>query len=209
MCSSDLLAAEAARDARVGALAAREDVRRRIEATLAALPEDDKRRTFLEAEAARIERILAEPAKDPAARATFTWLRLPAKNVKLLLPMIRTPEVRFGAWFKRTFSLKPALERFLRPARLQLGDRQVVPGVRAGGGLGQGARQHLHRRAHRHLPPLLLLPLRSPPPLEPTPSLTSSTTLPGPVLTSTNKAPRVCTLTKRSLDCKMRRHLRL
>ncbi|KIZ05804.1 hypothetical protein MNEG_2158 [Monoraphidium neglectum] len=39
----------------------------------------------------------------------YDWL--PAKNVKLLLPMIRTPEVRFGAWFKRTFSLKPALER--------------------------------------------------------------------------------------------------
>jgi hypothetical protein len=39
----------------------------------------------------------------------YDWL--PAKNVKLLLPMVRTPEVRFGAWFKRTFSLKPALER--------------------------------------------------------------------------------------------------
>ncbi|KAI8473903.1 MAG: hypothetical protein J3K34DRAFT_409551 [Monoraphidium minutum] len=39
----------------------------------------------------------------------YDWL--PAKNVKLLLPMIRTPEVRFGSWFKRTFSLKPALER--------------------------------------------------------------------------------------------------
>lgn len=36
---------------------------------------------------------------------------LPAKNIKLLLPMIRTPEVVFGTWFKRTFSLKPALER--------------------------------------------------------------------------------------------------
>ncbi|GBF91459.1 hypothetical protein Rsub_04199 [Raphidocelis subcapitata] len=39
----------------------------------------------------------------------YDWL--PAKNIKLLLPMIRTPEVRFGSWFKRTFSLKPALER--------------------------------------------------------------------------------------------------
>eukprot|EP00200_Dunaliella_tertiolecta_P001420 CAMPEP_0202347392 /NCGR_PEP_ID=MMETSP1126-20121109/5773_1 /ASSEMBLY_ACC=CAM_ASM_000457 /TAXON_ID=3047 /ORGANISM="Dunaliella tertiolecta, Strain CCMP1320" /LENGTH=244 /DNA_ID=CAMNT_0048938935 /DNA_START=63 /DNA_END=794 /DNA_ORIENTATION=+ len=37
----------------------------------------------------------------------YDWL--PAKNVKLLLPMIRTPEVRLGAWMKRTFSLKPAL----------------------------------------------------------------------------------------------------
>mmetsp|Transcript_11352 Transcript_11352/g.19868 ORF Transcript_11352/g.19868 Transcript_11352/m.19868 type:complete len:248 (-) Transcript_11352:471-1214(-) len=39
----------------------------------------------------------------------FDWL--PAKNVKLLLPMVRTPEVRFGAWMKRTFALKPALNR--------------------------------------------------------------------------------------------------
>lgn len=39
----------------------------------------------------------------------YDWL--PMKNVKLLLPMIRTPEVRFGAWLKRTFSLRPALER--------------------------------------------------------------------------------------------------
>ncbi|KAG1675778.1 hypothetical protein FOA52_012434 [Chlamydomonas sp. UWO 241] len=36
---------------------------------------------------------------------------LPAKNVKLLLPMVRTPEVQLGAWMKRTFSLKPALNR--------------------------------------------------------------------------------------------------
>lgn len=73
---------EAVRDDRVNALAAREDVRRRIEATLATLPEGDKRRTFLETESARIERLLADPAKDPAARAPFTWLRLPAKSVK-------------------------------------------------------------------------------------------------------------------------------
>lgn len=44
----------------------------------------------------------------------FDWL--PAKNVKLLLPMIRTPEVRFGAWMKRTFSLKPSLNK-IREAR--------------------------------------------------------------------------------------------
>lgn len=73
---------EAARDDRVNALAAREDVRRRIAATLATLAEGDKRRTFLETESARIERLLADPAKDPAARAPFTWLRLPAKSVK-------------------------------------------------------------------------------------------------------------------------------
>eukprot|EP00798_Chlamydomonas_sp_ICE-L_P001346 gene1346-32707_t len=41
---------------------------------------------------------------------------LPAKNVKLLLPLIRTPEVRFGSWFNRTFSLKPALNN-IRAAR--------------------------------------------------------------------------------------------
>lgn len=45
----------------------------------------------------------------------YDWL--PAKNVKLLLPMVRTPEVRFGAWFKRTFSLKPALERIREQRR--------------------------------------------------------------------------------------------
>lgn len=36
---------------------------------------------------------------------------LPMKNVKLLVAQVRTPEVRFGAWVKRNFSLKPALER--------------------------------------------------------------------------------------------------
>ncbi|WIA21842.1 hypothetical protein OEZ85_004218 [Tetradesmus obliquus] len=36
---------------------------------------------------------------------------LPMRNVKLLVAQVRTPEVRFGAWVKRTFSLKPALER--------------------------------------------------------------------------------------------------
>lgn len=39
----------------------------------------------------------------------YDWL--PAKNIKLLLPMIRTPEVQLGAWMKRTFSLKPALNK--------------------------------------------------------------------------------------------------
>ncbi|EFJ44293.1 hypothetical protein VOLCADRAFT_106447 [Volvox carteri f. nagariensis] len=39
----------------------------------------------------------------------YDWL--PAKNIKLLLPMIRTPEVRLAAWIKRTFSLKPSLNR--------------------------------------------------------------------------------------------------
>lgn len=76
------LAANTARDDRVGALAARDDVRRRIEAALRDLPADDRRRTFLEAESARIERLLADPAKDPAARATFTWVRLPARSVR-------------------------------------------------------------------------------------------------------------------------------
>ena len=39
----------------------------------------------------------------------YDWI--PAKNIKLLLPMIRTPEVMLGAWMKRTFSLKPALNK--------------------------------------------------------------------------------------------------
>lgn len=39
----------------------------------------------------------------------YDWL--PIKNVKLLIPMIRTPEVQLGAWMKKTFALKPALNR--------------------------------------------------------------------------------------------------
>ncbi|GLI59296.1 hypothetical protein VaNZ11_001149 [Volvox africanus] len=39
----------------------------------------------------------------------YDWL--PAKNIKLLIPMIRTPEVRLATWIKRTFSLKPSLNR--------------------------------------------------------------------------------------------------
>mmetsp|Transcript_2994 Transcript_2994/g.7392 ORF Transcript_2994/g.7392 Transcript_2994/m.7392 type:complete len:250 (-) Transcript_2994:586-1335(-) len=50
---------------------------------------------------------------------------LPAKNVKLLLPMIRTPEVRLGAWMKRTFSLKPALNR-IREARKDTRDPEQL-----------------------------------------------------------------------------------
>lgn len=42
-------------------------------------------------------------------RGLVDWL--PAKNIKLLLPLVRTPEVKLGAWMKRTFSLKPALNR--------------------------------------------------------------------------------------------------
>ncbi|PNH08959.1 hypothetical protein TSOC_004472 [Tetrabaena socialis] len=39
----------------------------------------------------------------------YDWL--PAKNIQLLLPMVRTAEVRFATWVKRTFSLKPSLNR--------------------------------------------------------------------------------------------------
>ncbi|GFR45615.1 hypothetical protein Agub_g7022 [Astrephomene gubernaculifera] len=39
----------------------------------------------------------------------YDWL--PAKNIKLLLAMVRTPEVRLATWIKRTFSLKPSLNR--------------------------------------------------------------------------------------------------
>lgn len=76
------LAADAARDDRLGALAARDELRRRIDAALRDLPAADRRRTFLESERARIERLLADPARDPAARAEFTWVRIPARNIR-------------------------------------------------------------------------------------------------------------------------------
>lgn len=44
----------------------------------------------------------------------FDWL--PVKNVKLLIPTIRTVEVQIGAWLKKTLSLKPALN-FMRKER--------------------------------------------------------------------------------------------
>ncbi|KAG2490491.1 hypothetical protein HYH03_011119 [Edaphochlamys debaryana] len=49
----------------------------------------------------------------------YDWL--PAKNIKLLLPMVRTPEVRFATWVKRTFSLKPSLNR-IREQRKEFRD---------------------------------------------------------------------------------------
>lgn len=76
------LAADAARDDRLGALAARDELRRRIDAALRDLPAEDRRRTFLESERARIERLLANPARDPAARAEFTWVRIPARSIR-------------------------------------------------------------------------------------------------------------------------------
>ncbi|KAG2428682.1 hypothetical protein HXX76_011387 [Chlamydomonas incerta] len=51
----------------------------------------------------------------------YDWL--PAKNIKLLLPMVRTPEVRFATWIKRTFSLKPSLNR-IREQRKEHRDPQ-------------------------------------------------------------------------------------
>lgn len=35
---------------------------------------------------------------------------LPVKNVRTLVPQIRTVEVQVATWIKRTFALKPALE---------------------------------------------------------------------------------------------------
>jgi len=58
---------------------------------------------------------------------------LPARNVTLLVPLVRTPEVRVGAWLKKTFALKPALER----ARERRPDaRPGAAGARGGGGGG-------------------------------------------------------------------------
>ncbi|KAL3153494.1 hypothetical protein ABBQ38_011825 [Trebouxia sp. C0009 RCD-2024] len=36
---------------------------------------------------------------------------LPIRNVRTLVPQIRTPEVQVATWFKRTFALKPALNK--------------------------------------------------------------------------------------------------
>lgn len=53
----------------------------------------------------------------------YDWL--PAKNIKLLLPMVRTPEVRFATWVKRTFSLKPSLNR-IREQRKEYRDPEAL-----------------------------------------------------------------------------------
>lgn len=76
------LAEACARDDRLAALAARDDVRRRIDAALADLAEDDRRRSFLWRERERVERLLADPARDPAASAEFTWVSVPARAVR-------------------------------------------------------------------------------------------------------------------------------
>eukprot|EP00210_Caulerpa_lentillifera_P001211 g1167.t1 len=34
---------------------------------------------------------------------------LPVKNIRTLVPQIRTPEVRFSTWIKKNFALKPAI----------------------------------------------------------------------------------------------------
>ena len=36
---------------------------------------------------------------------------LPVKNVRTLVPQIRTVEVQVATWMKKTFSLKPALNQ--------------------------------------------------------------------------------------------------
>lgn len=36
---------------------------------------------------------------------------LPVKNVRTLVPQIRTVEVQVATWMKKTFSLKPALQQ--------------------------------------------------------------------------------------------------
>lgn len=62
---------------------------------------------------------------------------LPARNVKLLVPLVRTPEVRVGAWIKKTFSLKPALER----VREKRAEARPIAAVREQEGLDVATRQ--------------------------------------------------------------------
>jgi len=119
------LAESCARDDRLGALAARDDVRRRIEATLAALPEDDRRRSFLARERERVERLLADPAGDPAARAEFTWVRVPARAVRRERPAeANAARVVEWAWHERLAGAETRA-----PARLaqELADKGVDP----------------------------------------------------------------------------------
>jgi hypothetical protein len=47
---------------------------------------------------------------------------LPVRNVRTLVPQIRTVEVQVATWFKKTFALKPALSR----ARKARGDARPV-----------------------------------------------------------------------------------
>ncbi|KAL6778731.1 hypothetical protein F751_4238 [Auxenochlorella protothecoides] len=39
---------------------------------------------------------------------------LPIRNVRTLVPQIRTVEVQLGTWFKKNFALRPALDRMRR-----------------------------------------------------------------------------------------------
>lgn len=52
---------------------------------------------------------------------------LPIKNVRTLTAQIRTPEVRFATWVKKTFALKPAMEnvRKQRPDQRKTKTNQV------------------------------------------------------------------------------------
>ena len=45
----------------------------------------------------------------PPAQGLADWL--PVKNVRTLVPQIRTVEVQIATWVKKTFALKPALAR--------------------------------------------------------------------------------------------------
>ena len=53
---------------------------------------------------------------------------LPVRNVRTLVPQIRTLEVQMATWMKKTFSLKPALDRIRRERRG--GDEALATGVR-------------------------------------------------------------------------------
>jgi len=56
---------------------------------------------------------------------------LPVRNVRALVPQIRTVEVQLATWVKRTFVLGPALKKVRRmraEARPELPTEQIVRG---------------------------------------------------------------------------------
>lgn len=51
----------------------------------------------------------APPAAPPPLQGLADWL--PVRNVRTLVPQIRTVEVQIATWMKKAFGLKPALAR--------------------------------------------------------------------------------------------------
>lgn len=50
---------------------------------------------------------------------------LPARNVRTLVPQIRTVEVQLATWIKKTFALKPALDRARKERAEQRGGQKT------------------------------------------------------------------------------------